>query len=32
MTVFLYLSVDVGEGEMLDFVYSSACSLTEYLI
>lgn len=31
MMVFLYLNVDV-EGEMLGFVYSSACSLTEYLI
>lgn len=30
--VFLYLNVDVGEGEMLVLVYSSALSLTEYLI
>lgn len=32
MMVFLYLNVDVGEGEMLVLVYSSAFSLTEYLI
>lgn len=30
--VFLYLNVEEGEGEMLGLVYSSAFSLTEYLI
>lgn len=32
ITVFLYLNVDVGEGEMLGLVYFSAFSLTIFNI